>query len=162
MPPHSRRRQKRTIRVEDEEDTLVNLRRKKQQVDLFLQFEFFVSGMITSFSGILLFSAVRGLKMKENIPYVVVSVPLSSAGLALAYSKIEKWMKKMRSVQVHGHYEVSEGFWFTIFYNNAFYIFLLFFFSHIVFNSQSPRVSFVLTQITAAFTPYLVSCIGTR
>jgi hypothetical protein len=102
-----------------------------------------------------LYIAVSGLDFAAQLPSVVVAHAIGAAGLAHAYWNVAAWVRKQRSTQKLP--DTGEGLWFSLFYNNAFYIFLLFLGSHLVFSTLTPAVSLVLTQLVAVLLPAWMS-----
>ncbi|OHT16126.1 hypothetical protein TRFO_13453 [Tritrichomonas foetus] len=116
--------------------------------------------LLTSLLSILLYTSVRGLEIQNDLPYVIVGYLAGAAALTFAYHNVARWIKKQRSVQMKGTYQGSEGLWFTLFYNNAIYVFLLFICSHIFFTSFPAATSLVLTQLIATIPPAYLSSLS--
>lgn len=117
-------------------------------------------GLLTSVIGIVLYVTVRGLCITTQIPYVVVGYLVGALGLTFAYNNVAKSIQKQRSKQFKNNYSSIEGIWFSLFYNNAFYIFLLFFFSQIAFSSIAAQTSLVLAQLLSSVIPAWLSSLS--
>lgn len=115
--------------------------------------------LITSLLCIALYVTVGGVDYETQIPYLAVAYLIGVVGLTLSYSNVAKWVCKQRSIQKR-EASGAEAFWFTLFYNNAFYVFLLLLFSSVVFCSLKPATSLILTQAVSALIPAWISNIG--
>ncbi|KAK8900017.1 hypothetical protein M9Y10_002340 [Tritrichomonas musculus] len=154
-------RQQANTTPEDDESQFAEFKNVKRQSSGFLgSLKFLPFGLITSAIGVLLYVTVRGLDINLNIPYIVVGYAVAAICLTFSYQNVAKWVKKQRSIQLKGNYEGPEGLWFSLFYNNAFYVFLAFFFSHIVFSSIAAPTSLVLTQVCASALPAWISSLS--
>lgn len=131
---------------------------KKQStvVDLL---KFVPFALITSLLCVGLYITVGGVDYENQIPYIAVAYVLGVIGLTYSYANVAKWVSKQRSIQKRES-SSAEGLWFTLFYNNAFYIFLLLLFSSVVFCSLKPSTSMILTQAVASLIPAWISSIG--
>lgn len=115
---------------------------------------------VFSFIGILLYVLVGGVSTAD-VPYMAIAYAVGVAGLTVAYLNVAKWVINARSVQMKpAKYEGVEHVWFTLFYNNAFYVFMLFFCSHIVFSGLQPKTAMILTQLCAAAIPAWMSSLS--
>jgi hypothetical protein len=110
---------------------------------------------IFSTISVLLYLSVSGVDLVAHLPYVIVAYVVGVVGLTHAYQNVSAWVRKQRSLQKLA--DTGEGLWFSLFYNNAFYIFLLFLGSHLVFSTLSPAISLVLTQLVAVLLPAWMS-----
>jgi uncharacterized membrane protein len=117
--------------------------------------KFLFPGLLFSALGILLYLSVGGVNFISDLPYLGVALVIGGFGLSVAYSNVAAWVRKQRSIQ--NIESGSEGLWFSLFYNNAFYIFLLFLGSHLVFSTLNPSTSLVLTQLFAVVVPAWMS-----
>lgn len=117
-------------------------------------------GLIFSALGVLLYVFVGGVELQADIPYIVAAYLAGAVGLTLAYSNVSAWVSKQRSQQLKASYEGSEGVWFSLFYNNAFFVFLLLLGSHLVFSTLPPTTSMILTQLCAAAIPAWMSSLS--
>jgi hypothetical protein len=117
-----------------------------------------IPGLLFSSLGILLYLSVGGISLNAELPYLVAAFVIGAGGLAVAYANVAAWVHKQRSIQKVD--SGSEGLWFSLFYNNAFYIFLLFLGSHLVFSTLSPSTSLVLTQLCAVAVPAWMSTLS--
>ena len=147
--------------TQDEDDLsgFVNQKKKSGITALLTYLPF---AFLTSIVSIILYVTVRGLDVQADIPYVAVGYAVSVVGLTLAYRNVAEWVKFQRAKQIRNVDIGTEGLWLSLFYNNAFYIFLLFFFSHIVFSSFPASSSFLLTQLIASFLPVWVSSLAKK
>jgi predicted tellurium resistance membrane protein TerC len=101
---------------------------------------------------------VGGVNLKDDLPYLIVAHAIGIVGLAAAYSNVARWVKKQRAIQNIPN--TGEELWFSLFYNNAFYVFLLFLGSHLVFSTLSPATSLILTQLAAVLLPAWMSTLS--
>lgn len=160
-PKKMSNRQQANQTPEDDESQFADFKKAKRQSSGFLSsLKFLPFGLFTSAIGVLLYLQVRGLDINVHIPYIVVGYAFAAICLTFAYSNVSKWVQRQRSIQLKVSYEGSECLWFSLFYNNAFYVFLAFFFSHIVFSSISAPTSLVLTQVCASVLPAWISSLS--
>lgn len=146
---------------EDDESAYADFKKVKTQSSGFLSsLKFLPFGLFTSAIGVLLYLQVRGLDINTHIPYIVVGYVFAAICLTFSYNNVSKWVKKQRSKQLKENYEGSECIWFSLFYNNAFYVFLAFFFSHILFSSIAAPTALVLTQVCASVLPAWISSLS--
>ena len=132
-----------------EEEQYASLKVQARPTGLKVYLPYLPVSMIFSFIGILLFTVVGGVDLKTDLPYVVVVYVIGAIGLAVAYSRVAAWIARQKK----GSASKSEQLMFTLFYNNAFYIFLVFLGSHLVFSGFQPTTSMILTQLAAVFIP---------
>ena len=116
---------------------------------------------------VILYVTVGGVDIKSDIAYVIGAYAIGVVGLTIAYSKVSSWVVKQRSIQmknnkknVNKEVKSSEGIWFTIFYNNAFYFFLLHINSQLLFSNLQPTASMILSQLFASLIPAWMSSLS--
>jgi len=100
---------------------------------------------------VLLYCTVGGILIPQHLPYIAIAYGIGVFGLTVAYSNVSIWSKQQKSASK------SSGYWFSIFYNNAFYVFLLILNSSIVFSSFKPTTSMILAQIVSVALPAWLS-----
>jgi hypothetical protein len=88
----------------------------------------------------------------KDIPYLAVAYVFGIAGLTRAYAAVSYWLvtERMKAKLACGGWE---KIWFTLFYNNSFYVFLLFLGSQLIFSTFHPSTSLILTQALAVLLP---------
>ncbi|OHS95645.1 hypothetical protein TRFO_38207 [Tritrichomonas foetus] len=157
-PKHlmSHRKSTQNTSGEDEHD-FSDFRPVKKQAGAVAALKYLPFALITSLVSVLLYVAVRGLDLATQIPYVIAGYVAGVVGLVFAYYNVARWVTKQRSIQLKTTYEGSESLWFTLFYNNALYVFFLFLCSHVIFSSVAAQTSLVLTQVVASSIPALLS-----
>ena len=115
---------------------------------------------VFSFVGVLLYVAVGGVAMTD-VPYMAIAYAVGVAGLTVAYLNVAKWVMTARAIQMKPvKYEGVEHVWFTLFYNNAFYVFMLFLGSHIIFSGLQPKIAMIMTQVCAVAIPAWMSSLS--
>ncbi len=72
--------------------------------------------------GVLLYVTVGGVNIAKDYLYVIGVTVIGTIGLTLAYSHVANWLNKQKK----GTSTKAEQLMFTLFYNNAFYVFLVF------------------------------------
>jgi hypothetical protein len=120
--------------------------------------KYFPVALVFAAIGILLYLSVGGVNLDGDIPYIIVAYAIGALGLALAYGNVATWVNKQRAIQKVA--VTGEAPWFSLFYNNAFYVFLLFLGSHLLFSTLTPATSLVLTQALAALLPAWMSTLS--
>ena len=135
--------------VVNEEEQYAGLKGQVRASGLKAHIKYLPAALIFSFVGILLFVTVGGVSMKTDMVYIAGVYGIGVAGLTMAYSRVATWMGKQKK----GSTSATEQMLFTLFYNNAFYVFLVFLGSHLVFSGLQPITSMVLTQLVAVFLP---------
>ena len=149
--------------AEDQEELFRELGSKRQASGISRNIKLLPFGLIFSLIGIILYITVGGVNIQEQIIYIVIAYAIGAAGLTFAYSQVAQWVTKQRSIQMKNNKNVkdqvkeSEGLFFTLFYNNAFYCFLLLIDSHLLFTNFQPAVSMILSQLCASFIPAWIS-----
>jgi putative flippase GtrA len=132
------------------------LKAKRRRSGFWAHIRFLPLGVLFAAIGIVLYWFVGGVDPMTTVPYLVIAYAIGVVGLTISYSLVAAWVEKQRAgqtVQASG----AEYIWFSLFYTNAFYVFLLFLGSHIVFSSLSPVTSLLLTQSLAAGVPAWMS-----
>ncbi|KAH0793357.1 translocon-associated protein subunit gamma-like [Histomonas meleagridis] len=149
--------------TEDQDELYNELRSKRQPRGFSKSLKFLPFGLIFSLIGVILYVAVGGVDIKEQIVYIIVAYAIGVVGLTVAYAQVAEWVTKQRSVQMKSkktaqvQVKASEGVFFTLFYNNAFYCFLLLIGSHLIFSNFQPAASMILSQVCASFIPAWIS-----
>ena len=139
--------------AESEENEYQNIAASIKRQSGFTKYLKFVPfGLVFSAIGIMLYVFVGGVEIPKDVPYIAAAYGIGVIGLTSAYSNVASWVVKERSRQIKD-YKGSEHIWFSLFYNNAFYIFLLLLGSHIVFSTLQPTTSLIITQILAVAIP---------
>ena len=154
----SPKRQQEQVNEEDEYNSLKATAKKSSGFAKHLLYVPF--GLIFSALGILLYVFVGGVELQADVPYIATAYAIGAIGLTVAYSNVAQWVIKQRSQQLKKSYEGSEGVWFSLFYNNAFFVFLLLLGSHLVFSTLQPSTSMILTQLCAAAIPAWMSSLS--
>ncbi|KAH0787791.1 translocon-associated protein subunit gamma-like [Histomonas meleagridis] len=154
----------RQVQSEEDQESLYSDLRVSRKTGFSVHIKYLPFALITSLIGIILYITVGGIDLKVHIPYVVVAYACGVFGLTVAYSFIAQWVIKQRNLQkknakkqAKGEVRESEGLWFTLFYNNAFYCFLLLINSHILFSTFHPTTSMILSQLCSALIPAWLS-----
>jgi hypothetical protein len=140
---------------DDAEYQELALTTKKRRSGFWAHVRFLPLGLVFAALGIVLYWFVGGVNPKTDVVYLVVAYGIGVAGLTVSYSYVATWVEKQRVSSVG-----SEHVWFSLFYTNAFYVFLLFLGSHIVFSSLSPVTSLLLTQFFAVGVPAWMSSLS--
>ncbi|KAH0792232.1 hypothetical protein GPJ56_003758 [Histomonas meleagridis] len=150
----------RAVQTEEDQESLYSNLGVKRKAGFSVHMKYLPLALIFSAIGILLYITVGGVDLKAHIPYIVIAYAAGVAGLTVAYSYVAQWVIKQRNVQkknakkqAKGEVREAEGLWFSLFYNNAFYCFLLLINSHLLFSTLHPTTSMVLSQLCAAFIP---------
>ena len=143
-------------RVVSEEEQYASLKVQARPTGFKAHAKYLPISLIFSFIGILLFTVVGGVNLKTDLAYVIVVYVIGVVGLTIAYSRVATWIGKQKK----GSTSKSEQLMFTLFYNNAFYIFLVFLGSHLVFSGLQPTTSMVVTQLVAVFLPAWMSSLS--
>lgn len=104
---------------------------------------------------ILLYITVGGIEVSRHLIYIIISYAIGVAGLTFAYSNVAFWIKRQKSGS-----SGAAALWFSIFYNNAFYVFDLILFSTIVFPSFASTTAIILTQVCSVALPAWLSSIS--
>jgi hypothetical protein len=141
----------------DEEEELRLLEKSRRVTGFTVHLRYLPFALVFAALEILLFVAVCGVNVVDDLPYVVVTYVVGVCGLALSYSYVAQWVQKKRTSATKAHVSSSEHIWFTLFYNNAFYVFLFFLGSHLLFSSLDAKISLVLTQVVAVGLPAWMS-----
>jgi xanthine/uracil permease len=132
---------------------------KKRVTGFAAYIRFLPLGLLFAGIGVCLYLFVGGVDLKTDLPYVVVAYAVGVVGLTISYSLVARWVQRRRSAQkVTGGR--AEHVWFSLFYTNSFYVFLLFLGSHIVFPGLGPLTSLILTQVVAAILPAWLSSLS--
>ena len=105
---------------------------------------------ISSFLCIILYLTVGGVEIQTQIPYVIVSYLIGVFGLTLSISNVNTWARQKKVAS-------SSPLWFSVFYNNSFYVFLLVINSSVVCSSFRPTTSMILAQLISVFLPAWLS-----
>lgn len=153
--------------AEDAESQYQELRMQRQSKGNLSYFKYLPFALIFSTLCLILYITVGGVDIKKDIPYVVVAYAIGVFGLTVSYARVSAWVVKQRSVQMKnnkkgakGTVKATEGLWFTLFYNNAFYVFLLLINSHLVFSNLQPTASMILSQVCASLIPAWMSTLS--
>ena len=116
---------------------------------------------IFSSLGVLLYIVVGGVDVKADFPYIAAAYAIGSIGLAIAYSNVSSWVAKQRAQQLKSSdFSGTEHVWFTLFYNNAFYVFLILLCSHLLFANLQPTTSMTLAQLASVAVPAWMSSLS--
>jgi hypothetical protein len=140
---------------EDEEYAQLAMMKRSSGVALHIKYVPFA--LIFSLLEVALYVAVGSVNLTTDLPYLAVAYVIGVAGLAVSYSLVAQWVEKKRAAALKGQVTGSEHIWFTLFYNNAFYVFLVFLGSHLLFSTLPPTIAIILTQAVAVGVPAWMS-----
>jgi hypothetical protein len=153
----SRSPQGRQAQPIDEEEELRLLEKSRRVTGVTLHLRYLPFGFIFSLLEIFLYVTVCGVSLTDDLPYIIVAYLIGVAGLTIAYSFVAQWVQRKRSAATKSPVTGSEHVWFALFYNNAFYVFLVFLGSHLLFSTIDAKISLVLTQVVAVGLPAWMS-----
>ena len=138
----------------DEENEEAFLNKNRSKTSPVAAFKYVPVSLATALLGILIFYAVGSIDFQKDIVFIGLTYLIGVAGLTVAYFSVAEWTNKQRKLSNKNATPGLESFFFTIFYNNAIYVFLLLFGSSILFSSfSSPAISMILSQALASFIP---------
>ena len=150
----------RAVQSEEEQESLFSNLRVQRKSGISVHLKYLPFALIFNLIGIVLYVTVGDVDLKVHIPFIIIAYACGVTGLTVAYSNVSKWVTKQRNIQKknaknQAKEEVNdaEGLWFTLFYNNAFYCFLLLLSSHIPFSSFTPATSMILSQVCSTVIP---------
>lgn len=138
----------------NEEEFIADLQQNVQKVSKYgSPIRFVLPALITSLCCIILYATVGGIDLKDrsHLMYSVIAYIIGVALLFYAYDMVNKWILRQGKSKSFG-----EAFWFSVFYCNAFYIFLVMACGSFGFSSFTPAQSIILTQLTATVIPALI------
>lgn len=102
---------------------------------------------------VILYWMAGGLDLTSDLPFMAVGYILSVLGLTGAYSNVARWCQSQNSE--------SNSIFFSVFYNNSFFVFLLVFFSSLIFSNMSPHIGLIFTSIASSWIPMYLSTLKT-
>ena len=107
-------------------------------------------GLIASFLCVILFVTVGGADLEKDKIYFGISYALGAIALTMAYSNVARWCKVQKSMK-------GKPVFFSLFYNNAFYVFSLLLCSSIIFSGLKPAYNLLLSQTISVALPAWLS-----
>lgn len=110
------------------------------------QLKYIPFGLVSACLTILLYLTVGGCNLLADKIYLAVSYAIGVVCLTIAYSNVAKWCRMQKKMN-------GSPLFFSLFYNNAFYIFLLVFCASVLFPGLKPAYGLVLTQIISVGIP---------
>ena len=102
---------------------------------------------------VILYWMVGGLDLTSDLPFMAAGYILSVLGLTGAYSNVARWCQRENSG--------SNSIFFSVFYNNSFFVFLLVFFSSLIFSNMAPHIGLIFTSIASSWIPLYLSTLKT-
>ena len=136
---------------ETEEAFLAKNRSKTSPVSAIKYLPF---SLLTALIGVLIFYAVGKITFQNDKIYIYISYIIGVVGLTIAYYLVAEWTSKQRKTSDKNASTGLESYFFTVFYNNAIYVFLLLVGSSILFSSfSSQAISLILSQALASCVP---------
>lgn len=152
---------------EDAESQYHELRMQRHSSGSLSYFKYVPFAVVFSLLCLILYVTVGGVDIKKDIAYVIVAYAIGVFGLTISYTRVSAWVIKQRSVQMKNNkkgtkneVKATEGLWFTLFYNNTFYLFLLLINSHLIFSTLQPTASMILSQLCASLIPAWMSTLS--
>lgn len=134
------------------EDDYSDLMQNVQRTDSFIHhLKYIPFAVITAAVGVLLYITVGGIDLQKDMNFVIGGYAAAVIGLTFSYSYVNTWGQKQKASQS------SSNLWFSLFYNNAFYVFMLLFFSQIVCSGMNPTTSMIIAQVTSSVIPAWLS-----
>lgn len=116
--------------------------------------------LLTSSIGFLIFYSVGSIDFKSDLISIIVSYVIGIVGLTIAYHFIAEWTSKQRKLVNRNASTGMESIFFSLFYNNAIYVFLLLICSSLIFSSLNSHISMILSQTIAAAIPAWLSSLS--
>ncbi|EAX99143.1 hypothetical protein TVAG_115470 [Trichomonas vaginalis G3] len=107
-------------------------------------------GLIFSGLTILLYLLIGGCTIEADKIYLAVSYGIGAVLLTIAYSNVAKWCHAQKKMN-------GSPLFFSLAYNNAFFVFLLIFCATVLFPGLKPAYGLVLTQTIAVAIPAWLS-----
>lgn len=114
------------------------------------QLKYIPFGLVSSLLTILLYLTVGGCNLLTDKIYLGVAYGIGVIALTFAYGNVAKWCRQQKKM-------AGSPLFFSLFYNNAFYVFLLTFCSSILFPGLKPAYGLILTQIISVGLPAWLS-----
>ena len=113
-------------------------------------FKYLPYAVLTSLLTVLLFTTVGGCDLEADLGYFVFSYAVGVILLTVAYTNVVKWCKTQKSSR-------GSAVLFSLFYNNAFYVFSLILCSSVIFSGLIPRYNLILSQVISVGLPAWLS-----
>ena len=107
-------------------------------------------GLITSLLSVVLFLTVGGADLEKDKIYFGISYALGAIALTMAYTNVNKWCHAQKAMN-------GNPLFFSLFYNNAFYVFSLILCSSIIFSGLKPAYNLLLSQTISVALPAWLS-----
>lgn len=114
------------------------------------QLKYIPFGIVSSSLTILLYLTVGGCNLLTDKVYLAVAYAIGVIALSFAYGNVAKWCRQQKKMN-------GSPLFFSLFYNNAFYVFLLVFCASILFPGLKPAYGLILTQILSVGLPAWLS-----
>ena len=142
---------------ESHQHEFAELEVKKQSSSFSQVVKYIPISALVSAIGIFLYYVVAGLDLTTDLPYMAVALIIGTLGLASAYRNVAKWVKVNIAKSTKAEVKGMEHNFFSIFYNNAFYFFLLILLACKLFTNMKPTYSLLIAQLVSAGFPAWLS-----
>lgn len=142
-------------KVTDEEIAALETELKKEKSGNISKIVFIPFALLTGALGVLLYLQVGGVIIEDHLNYLIGSYLVAVIGLTLAYSNVATWCLRQRTPEAPASKVNVVAF--TLFYNNAFYVFMLLICSHVICYGMRPAISLCIAQTVATLIPAWLS-----